>query len=86
MSFEIVDITDILDNNMFTEQKFLDSVNNHNWGKYQDKKVLVRGCASRIIPPWAYMIISVKLFPVVKSIRFGNEHDNIIVYRNKIKE
>ena len=86
MSFEIVDVADFLEDNMFTEKNFLDSVNNYNWGKYQDKKVLVRGCGSRIIPPWAYMIISVKLSPVVKSIRFGNEHDNIVVYRNKIKD
>ena len=81
MAFEIIDPGDFLSREFFTEADFLESVDNYNWDRFIDKKVLVRGCKSNIIPPWAYMIISSRLMPFVKSIRFGNEHDNIVVYK-----
>lgn len=81
MAFEILDPNDLLTENIFFEDKFLETVENYDWGKFQNKKVLVRGCGSAVIPPWAYMVITSKLMIYAKSIRFGNEHDNIVVYR-----
>lgn len=83
MSFSILNPSDLLDNGIFKEDAFLANVENIDWSLYQDKKVLVRGCTSAIIPPWAYMVITAKLSSIAKSIRFGNEHDHIVVYRNK---
>ena len=81
MAFDIVDPTDFLDNGLFLEQKFLAKADEHDWAGYRDKKVLVRGCQSAIVPPWAYMLITGRLAPFARSVRFGNEHDNMVVFR-----
>jgi len=52
-----------------------------DWSRYEFKSVLVKGCNTAIIPPWALMAITARLIPQAKSIRFGNEHDNVVVFR-----
>lgn len=81
MAFEIVDPQQFLDNGAFSEDVFLKKANENDWAQFRGKKVLVRGCQSTIIPPWVYMFITGKLAPIAQSVRFGNEHDNIVVYR-----
>ena len=83
MNFTILDPNDMLDNGIFKEDTFLELVDKFDFSPYQDKKVLIRGCTSSIIPPWAYMVLTGKLTTIAKSIRFGNEHDHIVIYRNK---
>jgi len=81
MGFEILDPGELLENNIFSEASFKEKISQHNWAQFKDKKVLVRGCSSTIIPPWAFMMISARLTEVAQSVRFGNEHDNVTVYR-----
>lgn len=81
MGFEILDPGELLENNIFSEVSFKEKISQHNWAQFKDKKVLVRGCTSTIIPPWAFMMISARLTEVAQSVRFGNEHDNVTVYR-----
>ncbi len=83
MNFSILDINDLLDEGIFKEDAFVQATDQQDWSIYLDKKVLIRGCASSIIPPWAYMLLTAKLISIAKSIRFGNEHDHIVIYRNK---
>ncbi len=83
MNFTILDIQDLLEEGIFKEDAFLTQVEKIDWIRYTDKKVLIRGCSSSIIPPWAYMILTGKLAVIAQSIRFGNEHDHILVHRNK---
>jgi hypothetical protein len=83
MPYAIVDPADFLTDGAFFEDKFVENIDRHDWNSYKDTQVLVRGCTSAIIPPWAYMILTSRLSPVAKSVRFGNEHDNIVVYRRK---
>ncbi|MDF1543522.1 MAG: DUF2480 family protein [bacterium] len=80
--FEVVDPNEFLDNGLFSEDIFIQKVDAHHWGNYTDKKVLVRGC-STLIPPFAYMMITAKLVGQAKSVRYGNEHDHIVVWRRK---
>ncbi len=83
MNFTIIDINDLLNNGIFKENDFLEQTDQVDWTLYKDKNMLIRGCASSIIPPWAYMILTGKLAAIAKSIRFGNEHDHIVILRNK---
>lgn len=82
MSYEKVDPGDFVAGKPFKESDFVDSLKNHNWEIYQGKNVLVTGCHSVIIPIWAYMMVASYLNKYAKSIRYGNEHDNIVVYRS----
>lgn len=81
MPFAVIDPANFLDNDMFREDEFLRLAEQFDWEKLRGKKVLVRGC-STVVPPWAYMYITARLMKVAESIRFGNEHDNIVIVRN----
>ncbi len=83
MAYEIVDPAELLTDGAFFEDQFIESADRYDWEKYRDKTVLVRGCTSTLIPPWAYMLITGRLSSRAKSVRFGNEHDNIVVYRRE---
>jgi len=83
MPFTIIDPNDLLDDGIFKEDPFMKKVTNIDWSQYQDQKILIRGCTSSIIPPWAYMVLTGKLTSFAKSIRFGNEHDHIVIFRQK---
>ena len=83
MKFVIVDPASFLEQSLFREDTFVSKVKEHNWDQYRDCKVLVRGCNSTVIPPWAFMLITAHLTGTAKSVRYGNEHDNITVYRLK---
>ena len=82
MAFEVVDPQQLLAGEVFSEDLFLTRADEYDWGQFRGKKVLVRGCQSVIIPLWVYMYITGKLVPVARSVRYGNEHDNIVVYRS----
>jgi len=81
MPFQILSPEEFLSGGVLREDEFLQKARQFNWEKFRDTPVLVRGCESTIIPPWVYMYLTGCLAGVARSIRFGNEHDNIVVYR-----
>jgi hypothetical protein len=81
MAFVVVDPAEFLTDGAFFEDSFIDKAGAVDWNSFAGRQVLVRGCNSTVIPPWAYMYITGKLAGVARSVRFGNEHDNIVVYR-----
>jgi hypothetical protein len=68
---------------MFRQDDFLANIAGHDWNRYRDQLVLVRGCGEIPIPPWAYMAITARLVGIARSVRFGNEHDNLVVHRSE---
>jgi Protein of unknown function (DUF2480) len=80
MAFDIIDPVDFLSGGRFTEDQFFALAGAYDWRKHTDKMVLVRGC-STILPPWVFMYITAQLAPYAKSVRYGNEHDNVTVFR-----
>ncbi|UCG63060.1 MAG: DUF2480 family protein [Candidatus Zixiibacteriota bacterium] len=59
------------------------SVERRDWSPFKGKRVLVRGCSSTFLPPWALMHLTAKLIPHARSIYYGNEHDNVAVYKSE---
>lgn len=51
--------------------------------QYQDKRVVVKGCGDKEILPFAYLEISKKLIPVVKSLMYGEPCSTVPVYKKK---
>ena len=82
MAFEIIDPEQFLPDGVFFQDRFLENIEQHDWSHYSNRQVLVRGCKSAIIPPWAYMVITARLVGHARSVRFGNEHDNVVVCRS----
>ena len=81
MALLILDPEEFLTGGVLREDEFLQKAKQYDWEKFRDTPVLVRGCRSTIIPPWVYMYMTGCLAGIARSVRFGNEHDNIVVYR-----
>jgi hypothetical protein len=50
-----------------------------------DKRVLIKGCGDKEIPPSAFSVMASKLLPVVKSLMFGEACSNVPIYKQKAK-
>lgn len=81
MAYEILDTAGFLRDGIINEARFDNAVAAFDWNQFEGKKVLIKGCGSNILPPWVFMTITARLVPVARSIRYGNDHDNIVVYR-----
>lgn len=79
--YEIISPDEFMTDGLFREEAFLDRASTFDWSRFAGKRVLVRGC-STIAPPWIYMLITARLQPYAKTIRYGNEHDNVVVFRS----
>ena len=53
------------------EKDFREKVSLIDWTKYQDQKVIIKGCSKATVPTWAYLIITANLTKYAKRIYFG---------------
>jgi hypothetical protein len=51
--------------------------------QYEGKRVVVKGCGDILIPEYAYVEISKKLLPVVKSLMYGEPCSTVPVFKRK---
>lgn len=51
--------------------------------EYKDKRVVVKGCGDIEIPSSAFLMISEKMIPVVKSLMYGEPCSTVPVYKQK---
>ena len=68
-----IQLDDFLDRGIIKEEAFRKKVANFNWGKYENKKVLIKGCSQAPIPTWAYLIITYRLTINNSKIYFGEK-------------
>lgn len=54
-----------------------------DWTAYQGKRVVVKGCGDRPVPPGAYLEITSKLVPVAKSVMYGEPCSTVPIFKNK---
>lgn len=62
---------------------FIKNINAINPEDYMDKRVVIKGCGDVQIPETAYLEITNKLMPVVKSIMYGEPCSTVPVYKSR---
>jgi len=60
---------------------FIDAVNLFDLNSITNKRVLVKGCGDINIPDSAFVYVSEKFVPVVKSLMFGEACSNVPLYK-----
>lgn len=69
----------------FLRQHYRKVVENLDAADYADKRVVIKGCGEKTIPPSAYLDITKHLQPVVKSLMFGEPCSTVPVYKQARK-
>jgi len=54
-----------------------------NAAEYENKRVVIKGCGDTPIPDLAYVAVSEKLTPYVKSLMYGEPCSTVPVYKKK---
>lgn len=62
---------------------FLDAIAKIPLQDYEDERVVVKGCGDLPIPTSAYVSLTQKLSPVVKSLMFGEPCSTVPIYKRK---
>jgi hypothetical protein len=62
---------------------FFNNLRNWDVASLADKRVMVKGCSDIPEPTKAYVILTQKLMPVVKSLMFGEPCSAVPVYKKK---
>ena len=71
------------DTNNVSAQLIVDKISEINSADYQDQRVVIKGCGETPIHESAYIAITQKLRPAVKSIMFGEPCSTVPVYKRK---
>lgn len=62
---------------------FTQALNTVDFSVYQDQRVVVKGCSDKEVPVTAYVDLTARLRPLVKSIMYGEPCSTVPLYKNK---
>ncbi|GAA4944854.1 DUF2480 family protein [Algibacter agarivorans] len=62
---------------------YQDIINNLDVSDFKDKPIIIKGCSNKPVPQNAYIMLSNKLKPIVKSIMYGEACSSVPLYKNK---
>jgi hypothetical protein len=62
---------------------FINRIQQIDASQFVGKRVFIKGCGEKEIPPYAYMEVSSKLIPVVASLMYGEPCSTVPVYKKK---
>lgn len=65
------------------QQLFLQNINAINIDEFADKRIVVKGCGDMPIGEFAYLAITKRLLPLVKSIMYGEPCSTVPIYKKK---
>jgi hypothetical protein len=65
------------------EKLFSDAISKLNLSDYKDQRIVVKGCSNIEVPISAYVELTEKLRPHVKSIMYGEPCSTVPVYKKK---
>jgi len=81
---ETILLDDFIDEGIIREKSFREKINNMDFNKFANQKVIIKGCAGVTVPTWAYLIIVAQLSQVADKIYFGEPRYAVKIFnRNK---
>ena len=77
---ETILLDDFLDNGIIREKSFRKMVDDLDFKSYSNKKVIIKGCASVVVPTWAYLIIVARVAQVADKLYYGEPRHAVKVF------
>ena len=74
-------LDDFLADGIIKETEFRIKIDQIDWSKYQDKKVMIKGCTSAPVPTWSYLIITAQLALHAEEILYGEPCSAVKVFK-----
>lgn len=71
------------DENTVKQQLFLQRIEAINVSAFIDKRIVIKGCGDIPIGEFAYLAITKKLMPVVKSLMYGEPCSTVPIFKRK---
>jgi hypothetical protein len=65
------------------QQLFMQRINEIDAAAFKDMRVVVKGCGDKPIGEFAYLTITKKLMPVVRSIMYGEPCSTVPIFKKK---
>lgn len=62
---------------------FIEIINDMDISQYQNKPVIIKGCANKPIPPSAFSFLIERVQPVAKKIMYGEACSTVPLYKEK---
>ena len=77
---ETIYLDDFLSDGILQEDDFREKISKLDWMKYENKKVLIKGCTKSPVPIWSYLIIASELSQYAKTVFFGEPCSLVKIY------
>ena len=76
-------LDDFLDDGIIRERSFRKMVKDLNMKEYENKKVIIKGCASVTVPTWAYLILASQVSQYASKIYYGEPRYAVKIFNRK---
>lgn len=73
------------DLNLLETVLYTEIISNFDVSQYEDKPVIIKGCANKPIPESAYTLLISKLLPVAKNIMYGEACSTVPLFKKTNK-
>jgi hypothetical protein len=72
------------DADTFYKVAYAKALQNFDAAAFTDKRVVIKGCSNKPVPPAAYMELTYLLRPFAKSIMYGEPCSTVPIYKKKL--
>jgi hypothetical protein len=69
----------------FLKAHFVRAIGALDYETYRDKRIVVKGCSDKPVPPVAYLEITRRLRPVARSIMYGEPCSTVPIFKQPMK-
>jgi hypothetical protein len=80
---ETIELDDVLDDGIIREKSFREIVSKIDYSIYENKKVIIKGCAGVQVPTWAYLILVSRIAQIADKIYYGEPRNAVKIFDKK---
>jgi hypothetical protein len=80
---ETIELNDFLDDGIIREKSFREIVSKIDYSIYENKKVIIKGCAGVQVPTWAYLILVSRIAQIADKIYYGEPRNAVKIFDKK---